>query len=68
MHVERAADNGMCIYCLWVNNFFFFFFLFLFVLYFFWVTIHFTNAVLMESFELSKKRKAQNFHSLVRYG
>jgi len=46
MYVECAADDKMCIYCRWVNDYFSFFSFYIFV------TIHFTNVVLKESLEL----------------
>jgi len=61
MYVEHAADNEMCIYCRGVNHFSFLSFYIL-------ATIHFTNVVLIESFEIflhNKILKAWK-HSFVR--
>jgi len=51
MYVDRAADDEMCIYCHWVNDYF----SILFFLYF--VTIHFTNVVLTNSLKLFLRDK-----------
>jgi len=44
MHLECAADNEMCIYCLGLNNYLSFLFFYIFV------TVRFTNVVLKESY------------------